>query len=142
VRPGISGDELKTSRLEDSGAVDVAAIDQLVAICGEDGEAFVTSLIGTFFIDAARQLLALRLALAEGYAEEVGRAAHTLKSQAMTFGAQRLADLAREAEQLARFGHLGPIEALLGDLVAEFDRASEALRNIEQSFLTGTHLAA
>ena len=58
--------------------------------------------------------------MAKGDAEEVRRAAHTLKSNAATFGAGDLAEWSRELEAAAREGDLadanGKVEAIAAAL--------------------------
>ena len=66
----------------------------------------------------------LRAARAEGAAERFRRAAHSLKSNANTFGATELARLARELE----LGGLPQEVASLDALVAAFDAAAVELR--------------
>lgn len=66
------------------------------------GGDFVNDLMDTFFEDAAAQMETLKAALAARDAETLRRAAHSLKSNALTFGAEELAGLARELEALGR----------------------------------------
>ena len=73
---------------------------------GAEGWEFVRELIETFLEDAPQQLTALRNAVDQGDAEEARRAAHTLKSNAATFGATELSELCAELEARARAGDL------------------------------------
>ena len=77
--------------------VDRATLDELAASLGQG---FVAELAGTFLAEAPALLGALRRALADGDAESFRRAAHTLKSNAHTFGAAPLG--ARAPGHLAR----------------------------------------
>jgi two-component system sensor histidine kinase/response regulator len=58
---------------------------------------------------------------------EVRRAAHTLKSNAATFGAQALSDRSREVEEAAKQGHLANAPALIDSMERELDVVLEAL---------------
>jgi HPt (histidine-containing phosphotransfer) domain-containing protein len=70
------------------------------------GSDFVGELMNTFFEDANTQMLEMSSALASKDAETFRRAAHSLKSNAATFGATDLAALARELEILGRDNNL------------------------------------
>lgn len=62
------------------------------------GAEFVAELIASFAEEAPRMLDELRVASAAGQAEVFRRAAHSIKSNASTFGATRLAGMARTLE--------------------------------------------
>ena len=94
---------------------------------GEEGWAFVRELIDAFLEDAPTQLAALRSALEEADAEAARRAAHTLKSNAATFGANALADVCRELEAAAARGELDGAGELLEQAEQEWERARAAL---------------
>ena len=69
-------------------------------------EAFLAELVDEFLDDAPRQLEALRAGLETGDAEVVRRAAHTLKGNGRTFGAEELASLSQQVEAAAKAGDL------------------------------------
>lgn len=62
------------------------------------GADFVSELVDSFLEDAPQMLDELRQALLGGNAVGFRRAAHSLKSNALTFGAMDLSVLARELE--------------------------------------------
>ena len=64
--------------------IDLATFEELKASAGDD---FVTELVGTFLEEAPGMLAELRSAHAAGAAERFRRAAHSLKSNGLTFGA-------------------------------------------------------
>lgn len=70
------------------------------------GADFVGELIDAFIDDAGTQMLQMKTALAAKDAETFRRAAHSLKSNAATFGATDLAALARELEMMGRENNL------------------------------------
>ena len=75
--------------------IDHATFDELQAQAGAE---FVAELVASFEEEAARMLAELREAAAAGAAEPFRRAAHSIKSNASTFGATRLAEMARALE--------------------------------------------
>ena len=66
------------------------------------GEDFIAELIDAFLEDAVTQMNDMRSASAANDAETFRRAAHSLKSNAATFGATDLQALARELEMMGR----------------------------------------
>jgi HPt (histidine-containing phosphotransfer) domain-containing protein len=104
--------------------VDPAIFAELKDAAGTD---FVSDLVATFTDEEAPQMLAeLRDALAAGSAERFRRAAHSLKSNAMTFGALPLGELARSLELGGLPADAAPVDALQ----AELDRAVDALKGL------------
>jgi HPt (histidine-containing phosphotransfer) domain-containing protein len=62
------------------------------------GTEFVSELVQTFLEEAPQMLDEMDAALSAGSAEAFRRAAHSLKSNANTFGASRLGEMARALE--------------------------------------------
>ena len=106
--------------------LDTRTLVALRASVGDD-PAFVAELIDEFIAEAPGQFQTLRDAAATGGAEAARRAAHTLKGNARTFGAEGLASLCLEAETAAAAGDLATVRDRLDSLEAEWDRVREAL---------------
>ncbi|OUL99571.1 Hpt domain-containing protein [Variovorax sp. JS1663] len=102
--------------------IDRAVFAELQDTAGAD---FVQELLQTFFEEAPVMLTELREAHEAGNADAFRRAAHSLKSNSLTFGAQALAAMARELE----LGGLAaaPTADALAALQGEYDRAAAAL---------------
>jgi len=75
--------------------IDLAVFEELCDTAGAD---FVAELVGTFLEEAPLLLSELREARAAGASPRFQRAAHSLKSNAQTFGGSELGGLARELE--------------------------------------------
>jgi CheY-like chemotaxis protein len=116
----------------DGDLLDAAAFEQLRAATGDD--AFVGELVSTFLSEAPALLTSLAAGIAEADVETVRRAAHTLKSNAMTFGATALAREAQTLEETARNGAVEGADRLLEAVEREFARARGAL----EAFVAGT----
>jgi HPt (histidine-containing phosphotransfer) domain-containing protein len=112
----------------DGGAIDATALQQLRATAGDDE--FVRELIVTFLTQAPARLAALREAIAAGDAEGVRRAAHTMKSNAMTFGVTGLEHAARELESAASASALDGAAPLLERVEREYERGKAALETV------------
>ena len=84
----------------------VLDINTFNALKDSVGADFVGELMNTFFEDANAQMLEMNSALASKDTESFRRAAHSLKSNAATFGAADLAALARELEMMGRDNNL------------------------------------
>ncbi len=75
--------------------IDRTVFAELEATAGAD---FARELVDTFLEEAPTMLAELRDSLAGGRADAFRRAAHSLKSNASTFGALALAAMARQLE--------------------------------------------
>jgi len=75
--------------------IDPGTFGELQEAAGAD---FVTELVTAFLEEAPRILVELRAAHAAQSADRFRRAAHSLKSNSLTFGATAMATLARELE--------------------------------------------
>ena len=99
--------------------LDPATFAELEAAAGAD---FARELISTFLEEAPLMLAELRVTLANGNADAFRRAAHSLKSNSLTFGALALGALARELEMKGLSG-----AAPLALIEQEYARAAAAL---------------
>ena len=93
--------------------IDPATFAELQATAGAD---FVIELVDTFAEEAPQMLAELRAALAAAATERFRRAAHSLKSNSSTFGALRLAEMARALELGGLPGDGAAIDALAAEL--------------------------
>ena len=104
-------------------AIDIATFGELQETAGAE---FVTELVGEFFQQAPLMLAELREAWGAQSTDRFRRAAHSIKSNALTFGAATLAAKARELE----LGGLPADGAPLDALSAEYERAAAALKEL------------
>jgi HPt (histidine-containing phosphotransfer) domain-containing protein len=105
--------------------IDLATFAELQKTAGAD---FVKELVQTFLEEAPAMLQELRGASASGNADDFRRAAHSLKSNSLTFGARALGAMAREQE-------LGGLVAAhqsnsLDALAREYARVAAALTEL------------
>jgi len=101
--------------------IDPAIFAELQATTGAD---FVAELVDTFTEEAPQMLAEMRVAHGVAAAERFRRAAHSLKSNGNTFGAVRLAEMARTLE----LGGLPTDAAPLDAIATELDAAVSALQ--------------
>jgi CheY-like chemotaxis protein len=112
--------------------LDPKALERLQAGLGKQADRMLPGLIDRFYQDAERLLGQARQALAQGQADDLRRAAHSLKSTSATFGAMALSSAARELEVAALEGRLESAADQIAQAEAEFARAKaalEAMRN-------------
>lgn len=83
--------------------IDRTAFEELEQISGAD---FINELIDAFLDDAPKMIKEMEIALAARDPESFRRNAHSLKSNAITFGATELAGVAKELEVMARENNL------------------------------------
>ena len=107
------------------GEIDTDVFRELQATAGAD---FVAELVDTFVEEAPGMLQALREAAARSDADAFRRAAHSLKSNGLTFGATALAQQARALEQ-GGLGGAAQVEAL----AQAYERAATALKELRDA---------
>ena len=83
--------------------IDQTTFEELKQMSGED---FINELIDAFLDDAPNMLTNMQNALAVKDVESFRRNAHSLKSNANTFGALELSALARELEMMGKENNL------------------------------------
>jgi len=91
------------------------------------GDEFLGEVIEAFLADAPALLATLRGSLDSENSEELRRAAHTLKSNGATLGAEHFAELYRTLEQQARSGELDGAPDLVEQIEQEYRPLEEAL---------------
>jgi len=115
---------------ESDEVLDRAAFERLR---GTVDAGFLGELVTTFVEDAQDLMRAMRRALGDNDVDSFRRAAHSLKSNAASFGAMTLSSLARELEALGRSGSLDGAAARVERLAGECERAARAvLREVER----------
>ncbi len=107
--------------------IDPAAWENLKQTAGAD---FVGELVAAFFEEAPGMLGDMRAACAAGEAEKFRRASHSLKSNSLTFGALKLAAMAKDLE----ISGLDAVKARGGDpiaaVAAEYEKTAAALKGL------------
>ncbi|MDE3133391.1 MAG: GAF domain-containing protein [Acidobacteriota bacterium] len=112
-----------------AGAVslDAAALQSLREIGGSE---FLAEVVSLFLADAPGLVTSLRSSLELRDAEELRRAAHTLKSNGSTLGAAAFAELCRQAEQQAKEGRLEGVSQLVDGIEREYRALDDALASL------------
>jgi HPt (histidine-containing phosphotransfer) domain-containing protein len=106
--------------------LDPGAVEALRELVGGDPETLV-DITDAFLEEAPQRLDDLRQGLEESDAELAGRAAHTLKSNALTFGALDLAADCRDIEAAARDGSLSGARGLVDRVESGWEPVRAAL---------------
>jgi PAS domain S-box-containing protein len=130
-RPPASQVPGQQGRAPAAGVIDSTALERLVKIIGDEPGP-LAALIDTFHDDVQRLVGSARQGLQHGQAEEVRRAAHTLKSTGATFGATRLSQLSRSLESLAGAGTLDEAADLIPRIEAEYQAVRIALETVRE----------
>jgi PAS domain S-box-containing protein len=112
-----------------AGVLHPAALECLMQTIGDD-RGLLVALIDAFLDDVPRLVDGARQGLQQGQADEVRRAAHTLKSNGATFGAMGFSELSRELEALARSGTLEGTADLLARIEGEYELVRIALEAV------------
>jgi PAS domain S-box-containing protein len=117
---------LKRARSRGNGEIELnaAALGSLRDLGGDE---FLGEVIDAFLADAPDLIATLRRSLAEQGTEELRRAAHTLKSNGATLGAEEFAELCRTLEQRAKEGELDGADELVDRIEQEYGPLRDAL---------------
>jgi PAS domain S-box-containing protein len=91
------------------------------------GDEFLGEVIDAFLADAPELVATLRSSLDSGNSEELRRAAHTLKSNGATLGAEQFAELCRTLEHRAKEGELDGASELVDRIEQDYRALEEAL---------------
>lgn len=113
--------------MSERAVIDREAFDMLLEAVGGD-MVFLAELIDTYFVDTLELLATMRRALATYDAEELQRAAHSLKSNSANFGAHTLTELCRELEERAKDNRLAGADALVAHIEIEYSRVERSLQ--------------
>ena len=105
-------------------SLDDVALQNLRDLGGDD---FLGEVIDAFLADAPEMLATLRRSLDEQSNEELRRAAHTLKSNGATLGAETFSELCRTLEQSAKTGELEEAPELVDRIEQEYRPLEQAL---------------
>ena len=108
--------------------LDPAGLDRLRRTLGQQADQMLPVLLASFETDIAKLMSDADTALAADDRDDLRRAAHTIKSNAATFGAMRLSALALELEQATRDDKKEQYEILLTQLKNAVPDAVDALQ--------------
>jgi histidine phosphotransfer protein HptB len=107
--------------------IDAVVFDSLKGMMGAD---YIVDLVDAFLEEAPTLIAQLRPALATSDVETFRRAAHSVKSNANTFGATKLFNQARELEFMARENRLGEVGDKIETLQETYTQAAKALKDL------------
>jgi len=107
--------------------IDKSTFEQLKQDTGDD---FIKELIDTFLEDAPDLINQIKSAHQAGDANSFRRAAHSMKSNAATFGAMKLSELAKELETLGRENKLNNAGDNVKSLENTFGKVRDELRSL------------
>jgi signal transduction histidine kinase/CheY-like chemotaxis protein len=116
------------SRPAATDVLDASTLKQLRSAMGSGFD----ELLSTFVEDSQELMATLRRTLGRRDVDGFRRAAHSLKSNAASFGATTLSGLARDLETLARSGSLDGAEPRVERLGVECEHVTRALREVRR----------
>ncbi len=93
------------------------------------GEDFIGVMLETFLEETSQLMADLHKSLSANDAEAFRRAAHSMKSNAATFGATRLSELAKELEFIAKAGTLSEVGGRLRVMEEALQSASKEIKD-------------
>jgi HPt (histidine-containing phosphotransfer) domain-containing protein len=118
-------------------AIDRRALERLKSTLGTKAGVLLPTLLDGFFTDAVKLQLTARRSLQDNKAEDLRRAAHTLKSSAANFGATLLASKCQELENAAKNATLEGAGAMLDEIGAAYECAHAELKQMRETWIHG-----
>jgi len=126
--------EPATDEMQPSAEViDASALKRLRDTLGKQADLLLPTLVKSFIDDGTRLLNEASRALHQRNAQDLRRAAHTLKSNGATFGATMLSTVAKQLEQLGREGQFEGAAELIERAEREFVRAKAELEKLSRA---------
>ncbi|MBI3979312.1 MAG: response regulator [Chloroflexi bacterium] len=126
-----SGDGLSTLDSRLPTPTDAPALDPSILVSmlgtGSGGREVLKELVDLFLAEAVSALAAVEQAVAEGDPEQLRRSAHLLKGMCANLGAEPMAAVSADVEQLGRAGTTTGAALLVAHLRLEFERLRAAL---------------
>jgi signal transduction histidine kinase/CheY-like chemotaxis protein/HPt (histidine-containing phosphotransfer) domain-containing protein len=106
------------------------ALENIRALSPGNGNALLERVLQAYVNDTPTHLQTLRLAIAAADANNLRKAAHSLKSSSANVGAQALAQACKEMEQLGRNGSTVGAADMLAGMEREFQAVRQSLNAI------------
>ena len=113
--------------------IDASALERLRVTLGKQANTLLPTLVKTFINDGTKLLDDASRALEQKNAQDLRRAAHTLKSNGATFGATMLFTIAKQLEQFGREGQFEGAAELIERARREFSKAKTELEKMSQA---------
>jgi len=113
--------------------IDTSALERLKNTLGKQADFLLPTLVKSFVDDGARLLKEANQALQQKNAQDLRRAAHTLKSNGATFGATMLSSVAKQLEQLGREGQFEGAAELIEKAEREFVKTKTELEKVSKT---------
>jgi len=112
--------------------MDATAINRTIYAALEEsvGGEFITVMVDAFLEETPELMDSLKQSLSTGDADAFRRAAHSMKSNAATFGAIQLSEQARELEAMARAEKMSEIGSRLEVLEEAVKSAIEEIKDL------------
>ncbi|AVR96133.1 response regulator [Pseudoduganella armeniaca] len=110
-----------------NGSINRSALAAIRALSADKGEVLLQRVIQAFVTDTPTHLRILHAALAQADPDGMRRAAHSLKSASANVGADTLAQLCKDMEQLGRNDSTAGAAALLAGMEREFQAVRQSL---------------
>ena len=133
IEQALAPAEVETTLIQTIGPIDVEHLDELESSVGS---AF-TRMVEVYVEDLPGQISSLEQAINDRDAEQIKQCAHSIKGSSKNFGANELAAVAKELEDMGREGEIDEAHTRMLMLFDEVDRVIEYLNkrinpNVEQ----------
>ncbi len=115
-------------------AIDLAVLEELITVLGENGWEILAESINSYLEDAPLSIQAIVHAVETANAGSLKQAAHMLKGISASLGAKPFADLCQKLESMGAAQQIEAASQFLPQLTAEYQRVQAALTEQRQQF--------
>src|SRR5687767_12622450 len=111
-----------------SQAINMAVVEELLALSDDGDPSLLVDLIQMFLDDAPTKVGLIKSGLTKSDLQQIERAAHSLKGSAGNLGAVHLQQLCDDLQRASRGAQAGELAALVGQLDGPLAAALQELR--------------
>jgi HPt (histidine-containing phosphotransfer) domain-containing protein len=111
--------------------IDRKTLERYRDIMGDEYIEFVIDIIQTFLDSSPKTITELHKAFQENDVKAFERAAHSIKSNAKVFGADRFAEIALDLEKLGKSGYIDKAQKRIEELLNEYAQVVKELNDFK-----------
>lgn len=120
-------DSVQAQPFPESCTLDVKTLDSIRALQRLGKPDILEKVIDLYFSETPKLLQVMREAVAKGDTEGLRKSAHTLKSSSANIGAQALAALCKELEEMGRINSIENAATVFSEVESEYKKVCAAL---------------
>ena len=122
LQNALASENNEDKEISENTAIDLSVLESLCEMAGEEASLLLEEMIASYLEDTQIRLQAIAKAIEQADAETIHQAAHSMKSSSANLGADNLARLCEELEQLGRNKTIERTQDLLSNAESEYQQ--------------------